>query len=49
MEEGVVDQMHALLLVQPADVRDDGAAGPAQPEPVPERRPVLGFARDAAG
>jgi hypothetical protein len=49
VEEGMVDQVHALLLVQPADVRDDGAARPAQPEPVPDRRPVPGLARDGAG
>ena len=44
VEQGVVDQMHALLLIQPPHVRDDGPVGLAQPEPVPKRILVLFFA-----
>src|SRR5215471_20554550 len=46
VEEGVVDQVHALLLIQPAHVRDDGAGAVAEPEPVPEHLLVLTLARD---
>src|SRR5271157_2490001 len=49
VKEGMVDQVHALLLVQPAHVRYDRAAGLAQPEPVPERLLVLLFALDGVG
>lgn len=49
VEQGVVDQVHALLLIQPAHERHDRAVGLAQPEPVPERLCVLGLALDAAG
>src|SRR5262249_61315674 len=37
----MVDQVHALLLVQAADVRNDGAPGLAQPEPLSQRFLVL--------
>ena len=36
VKQGVMDQVHAFLLVQPAHVGDDRAPGLAQQEPVPE-------------
>ncbi len=41
--DGVGDERHAFLLVQPADVADDGLERIPQPEPLPQRLLVLVF------
>lgn len=37
IEKGMVHEVHALLLVEPAHIGDERAAGLAQPEPFPQR------------
>ncbi len=39
--DGVGDERHAFLLIQPADVADDGLEHIPQPEPLPQRLLVL--------
>src|ERR1035437_7877384 len=39
--DGVGDERHALLLIQPADVADDGPERIPQPKPLPQRLLVL--------
>ena len=46
--DGVGDQRHAFLLIQPADVADDGLERILQPEPLPQRPLVLVLRRRAS-
>jgi hypothetical protein len=49
VEQGVVDELHALLFIQPPNVGDDRAPGFAQPEAVPETLLVLVLPLQLAG